>query len=97
VELEWWFKPPEGQKLRYAIRMRFKATNNEAEYEAVLAGLAIVIELGAQNVEIRSHSNMIVEQVNGEYEAKEERIQKYLAKVRELMAKLKQLVIKKVP
>jgi ribonuclease HI len=90
-------KPPEGQKLRYAIRMRFKATNNEAEYEAVLAGLAIVIELGAQNVEIRSHSNMIVEQVNGEYEAKEERIQKYLAKVRELMAKLKQLVIKKVP
>ena len=90
-------KPLEkGQELRYAIRMGFKTTNNESEYEAVLAGLAITIELGVQNVEMRSDSNVKVGHVRGEYEAKEERMQKYLAKVRELTAKLEQLVIKKV-
>jgi hypothetical protein len=56
----------------------------------------ITSELGAQNLEIRNDSSVIIGQVSGEYEAKDERIQKYLAKVRELTAKLKQLVIKKV-
>ena len=90
-------KSLEGQELRYATRIGFKATNNEAQYEAVLAGLAIVIELGAQNVGMRSESNVIVGQVSGEYKAKEERMHKYLAKVREFTVKLKEFVIKKVP
>jgi ribonuclease HI len=75
----------------------FKVTNNEAKYEAVIAGLAIAAELGAQNVEMRSDSSVIVGQANGEFEAKEERMQKYLAKVKELTMKLKRVVIKKVP
>jgi hypothetical protein len=40
---------------------------------------------------------VIVGQANGEFEAKEERMQKYLVKVRELMVKLKRVVIIKVP
>jgi ribonuclease HI len=62
----------------------------------VLAGLAIAIKLEARNVEMRNDSNVVVRQVRGEYEAKEERMQKYLAKVREFVAKLEQFVIKKV-
>lgn len=41
---------PEGQKVEYAIRMGFKTTNNEAEYEAVITGLTIAQRLGAQNI-----------------------------------------------
>jgi ribonuclease HI len=75
----------------------FKVTNNEVEYEAKIAGLAIATEFGEQNVEVRSDSSVIVGQANGEFEAKEERMQKYLVKVRELMVKLKTVVIIKVP
>ncbi|GFY85492.1 hypothetical protein Acr_04g0002300 [Actinidia rufa] len=42
---------PSGEQMEYAIRMRFKATNNEAEYEALLAGLRVAVELGAQSLD----------------------------------------------
>jgi hypothetical protein len=45
---------PEGQRFQYAIKLDFVTTNNEAEYEAVVAGLTIARELGALNIEIRS-------------------------------------------
>lgn len=42
----------EGREFKYAIRMRFRATNNEIEYEAVIAGLTIASELGTESIEI---------------------------------------------
>jgi hypothetical protein len=47
---------PEGQEFSFAIKLDFVTTNNEAEYEAVIAGLALSREMGATNVEIRSDS-----------------------------------------
>ncbi|XP_062147745.1 uncharacterized protein LOC133856706 [Alnus glutinosa] len=47
---------PDGEKFQYAIKLNFITTNNEAEYEAVLAGLSIAREMGAKNVKIRSNS-----------------------------------------
>jgi ribonuclease HI len=75
----------------------FKVTNNEVEYEAIIAGLAIATELGAQNVEVKSDSSVIVGQADGEFEAKEEKMQRYLTKVRELMVKLKRVMIINLP
>ncbi|GFY88793.1 hypothetical protein Acr_06g0007330 [Actinidia rufa] len=43
---------PSGEQMEYAIRMGFKATNNEAEYEALFTGLRVAVELGAQSLEI---------------------------------------------
>ena len=43
---------PEGIKLEHSFRLDFKASNNEAEYEALLAGLRVVSDLGAKEVEI---------------------------------------------
>jgi hypothetical protein len=43
---------PDGEKFRYAIKLDFVTTNNEAEYEVVLAGLSIAREMGAKSVEI---------------------------------------------
>lgn len=63
-----------GPELKYAIKMGFKTTNNEAEYEAVLAGLAIALELGTHSVEMRNDSNVIVGHIQGEYKAKDERM-----------------------
>lgn len=50
------FTRPEGSKIKTAIQLRFTATNNEAEYEAVIAGLSMARGVGAKNLEIWSDS-----------------------------------------
>ncbi|GFS42022.1 hypothetical protein Acr_00g0077760 [Actinidia rufa] len=47
---------PSGEQMKYAIRIGFKATNNKAEYEALLAGLRVAVELGAQSLDVFSDS-----------------------------------------
>ena len=72
---------PEGHKIHCAICFRFKASNNEAEYEALIAGLRPVCELQARNVKIFSDSQLIVNQVNDIYLARGEKMAAYLEKV----------------
>jgi len=67
---------PKGEKLKYAVRLQFPATNNEAEYEALLIGLSLVKTLGAKGLIVQTNSQLIIGQVKGDYEAKEERMQK---------------------
>ena len=60
--------------MKYAIRMQFPATNNEAEYEALLTSLGLANALEAKAFIVQANSQL----VKGDYEAKEERMQKYL-------------------
>ncbi|XP_041027059.1 uncharacterized protein LOC121267276 [Juglans microcarpa x Juglans regia] len=46
----------EGEEYNYAIKLAFKTTNNEAEYEALLSGLAVARSLGATEIEVRADS-----------------------------------------
>ena len=73
---------PEKLVMEKSLRLGFLATNNEAEYEALLAGVAMVRQLGGDMVELYSDSRLVVGQVNGEFKARDERMQGYLAKVR---------------
>ncbi|GFS37177.1 hypothetical protein Acr_00g0050430 [Actinidia rufa] len=82
-----------GEQMEYAIRMEFKATNNEAEYEALLAGLRIAAELGAQSLDIFSDSQLVVNQVQGEYLAKDARMIAYLGEVKAASARIKEVKI----
>ena len=75
---------PKKEKLKYAIILQFPATNNEAEYKALLTGLSLAKALGAKNLNVQADSQLIIGQVKGDYEAKEERIQKYLKIVKRL-------------
>ena len=74
----------EKEKLKYATKLQFPATNNEAEYEALLIRLSLVKALGAKNIIVQTDSQLIIEQMKGDYEAKEERMQKYLKIVKRL-------------
>ena len=65
---------PEGETLKYGVRLKFPATNNEAEYEGVLTGLRLGKALGVKNLLIQSDSKLVIEQIKGEYEVKEERM-----------------------
>ena len=53
----------EGIRVEHSFKLRFKASNNEVEYEALLAGLRAVLGMGAREVEIHSDSQLVVSQV----------------------------------
>jgi ribonuclease HI len=91
------FKTPEGHLLKHSVRLQYPTTNNEAEYEALLTGLRIARELGATTLRIQSDSQLIVGQVNGEYEAKEDRMAKYLKLVRSTIGWFDEVTLVQVP
>ena len=74
---------PDETVIEQSIRLDFKASNNEAEYEAVLAGLNSAKTLGAKNLIVHCDSLLITSQINGEYMAREERMAAYLMKVQQ--------------
>nr|XP_027120487.1 uncharacterized protein LOC113737455 [Coffea arabica] len=88
---------PQGEVCSYALRFDFPATNNEAEYEALIAGLQLARRLGAQRIHVRSDSQLVVCQVLGEYEPKDETMQRYLSKVHQLIAYFESFDIQRIP
>ncbi|XP_065629678.1 uncharacterized protein LOC136067549 [Quercus suber] len=77
---------PEGIVIEKALRLGFSATNNEAEYEALLMGMSKVQRMGGKVVKVFSDSRLVVGQVQGEFEAKDERMQGYLSRVKHLQS-----------
>ena len=76
--------------MKYSARLQYQTTNNETEYKALLKGLELAKPLGAESVVIQGDSQLIINQVNGMCEAKEDRMKKYLSKVKQLVKKLKE-------
>ncbi|GJU66042.1 reverse transcriptase domain-containing protein [Tanacetum coccineum] len=79
-----------------ALRLTFDSTNNEAEYEALLAGLRIAKKMNIQRVEKKVDSKLVASQINGSYIANNDSMVKYLAKAREYIACFKSLSIKNI-
>ncbi|GJS51916.1 reverse transcriptase domain-containing protein [Tanacetum coccineum] len=88
---------PEGAEFTYAMRFRFEATNNEAEYEALIAGLRIAEQMGVKNLQANVDSRLVANQVNGFYTAKEPGMVQYLNKVKTLTKSFKEFSIKQIP
>ena len=61
---------PNGVNLCYAFRFKFKATNNQAECEALLASLRLAKEVLAQCLTVYNDSQLVVSQVNSKFKAK---------------------------
>lgn len=60
---------PTKYKFHSALRFKFRATNNESEYKALLAGLRIATELKAKAIKCYSDSQLVIYQILGEYQA----------------------------
>ena len=73
---------PEKTIIEKSVKLGFSATNNEAEYEALLQGMAMVQKMGGKIVEIFSDSRLVIGQVKGELEARDARMQEYLSQVK---------------
>nr|GEV44856.1 reverse transcriptase domain-containing protein [Tanacetum cinerariifolium] len=76
---------PEGTEFTNAPRFQFTASNNKAEYEALIASLRIAVQMGVQNEHVCVDSKLVANQVLGTYVAKEENMIKYLEKFKSLV------------
>ncbi|XP_074373921.1 uncharacterized protein LOC141714292 [Apium graveolens] len=77
---------PEGFQVMQAIRFTFKSTNNQAEFEALIAGLNLARSLQVQHLSIFSDSQIMVRQTTGDYATKDITLTKYHALVKSLLA-----------
>ncbi|KAJ9543906.1 hypothetical protein OSB04_023613 [Centaurea solstitialis] len=90
-------KSSQGGNIVYSIRCEFKATNNEAEYEALIVGLDIAFRLGAKQLYVRSDSLLVVNQVNGDFQAKDSKMMSYLKAVKDRIARFEHFLIEQIP
>ena len=80
-----------------SLRLDFSAMDNEAKYEALLIGMAMVQRMGGKSVKVFSDSRLVVGQVKGEFEAKDERMQGYLSQVKCLWSKFDSFDLLHIP
>lgn len=62
------FISPKGEHLKYVLQLLFKATNNAAEYEALIHGLQITASLGIKQLLAYGDSKVVIKQVNKDWE-----------------------------
>ena len=87
------FISPKGEQLKYVFQILFEVSNNEAEYEALLHGLRLVISLGIKRVLIYGDSLLVVQQVNKEWDINKETMDAYVVEIRKLENKFTGLEI----
>ena len=69
---------PDDLLIEQALRFAFKANNNQAEYETLIAGMLLAKEMGARGLSAKSDSLLVIGQVTGEYQAKDPQMAAYL-------------------
>nr|GEZ15378.1 hypothetical protein [Tanacetum cinerariifolium] len=69
---------PKRTEFKYALKLKFTATNNEAEYEAIIARIYIAKEIKIEEITIFVDSQLVANQANGLYEAKHDHTRQYL-------------------
>ena len=83
--------------MEYPLIFRFQTSNNEDEYEVVIVGLNLAHSMEADQLEVCSDSQLVVKQIEDDYEAKGEKMIFYLKKVRELLKKFVRVQIRHIP
>jgi ribonuclease HI len=78
------FISPLGEHLRYAVRLHFPASNNMAEYEALLRGLRITIKTGIKRLDVRGDSQLVINQVMKNVSCHDDKMEAYCNAVRSL-------------
>nr|XP_025678020.1 uncharacterized protein LOC112777850 [Arachis hypogaea] len=87
----------DGITIEQSVRYEFPVSNNQAEYEALLAGLSLAQEVGAKILEVNTDSQVVSSQINGDYQTRDPLLQQYLAKVNKLREGFEHVTIRHVP
>jgi hypothetical protein len=83
--------------MRYAVRLHFPASNNMAEYEALLCGLKIAIEIGVKRLDVRGDSQLVIDQVMKNVSCHDDKMEAYCKAVRALEDKFYGIELNHVP
>ncbi|KFK23565.1 hypothetical protein AALP_AAs45807U000100, partial [Arabis alpina] len=88
---------PTGEILEQSFRLGFKASNNEAEYEAIIAGVRLAQGLNIEHVHSFCDSQLVTSQFSGEYATKDDRMEAYVKIVRDLASTFKEFTLTRIP
>ena len=90
-------KSPTEEKIEQAIRLGFSASNNESEYEAILALIELAAIVSVDKLMIQSDSQLVAGQVNTEYESRDPRMAKYVSSVKQRLGSFSAWKIEHIP
>ncbi|KAK2427613.1 hypothetical protein QL285_026181 [Trifolium repens] len=88
---------PDGVLIEQSLRFAFKESNNQAEYEALIAGMKLAREMKFADLRAKSDSQLVTNQVSGKYQTKDPQLVKYLEKVQSLASQFKRFELIYVP
>jgi glutaredoxin len=83
--------------MRYSVCLHFPASNNMAEYEALLSGLRIAIETGIKRLDVRGDSQLVIDQVMKNVSCHDDKMESYCNAVRALEDKFYGIELNHVP
>ncbi|XP_057808507.1 uncharacterized protein LOC131022985 [Salvia miltiorrhiza] len=87
---------PSSEVYQFAIKFTCRMSNNEAEYEAVVRGAHILLELQAECVIIRTDSQLVAQQFSGSYHIKDHKMKAYRCKINEMKQKFMEFKIEQI-
>jgi ribonuclease HI len=88
---------PRGEMFEFAIPIQPTVTNNQAEYEALLRGLQYLKEAKAISVEIYGDSELVIKQLNGQYECKSDILRNYYEECKEILKSFQLVILQHIP
>ena len=88
---------PGGFTVDHYLQFKFRASNNQAEYEALIVGLRLAKDLGARRLKCNTDSRLVVGQVQGEYQVKDDLLLQYYHKMVEAMKEFEEVIIHHIP
>ncbi|XP_033140595.1 uncharacterized protein LOC108870435 [Brassica rapa] len=88
---------PKNEILEQSFRLEFHASNNEAEYEALIAGLRLAHGLKIRNIHAYCDSHLVASQFSGEYKARDEWMDAYLKLVQNLAQEFDCFALTRIP
>ncbi|XP_027927512.1 uncharacterized protein LOC114184399 [Vigna unguiculata] len=88
---------PSSFTVDHSLQFKFRATNNQAKFEALIAGLRLAKDLGARRLKCNTDSRLVVRQVQGEYQVKDDLLLQYYHKVVEAMKEFEEVTIHHIP
>jgi ribonuclease HI len=88
---------PRGEMFEFAIPIQPTVTNNQAEYEALLRGLQYLKEAKAISVEIYGDSELVIKQLNGQYECRSDILRSYYEECKEIFKSFQLVILQHIP
>jgi ribonuclease HI len=88
---------PQGEQLKYILQIHYKASNNDAVYEALIHGLHIAVSLGIKRLLAFGDSKVVIEQVNKEWDCVKYTMNAYCAEIHKLKGHFEGIEFQHVP